>query len=575
MVRCSMGKRMTRQMSIACLFISLLFTLATQDVSRGQDTPVKIGVLAKRGPEMCLEKWSPTAEYLTASIPDKTFEIVPLDFDEIHFSVKKGELDFILANSSIYVELETWYGVSRIATLKNLRLGGVYTEFGGVIFCKANRADIRHLSDLKGKTFMGVEENSLGGWRMAWRELKEKGVDPYRDFAEVKFGGTHDVVVHAVRDGKVDAGTVRTDTLERMEIEGKIAVGDFYVIHEHKEEALHLSFLHSTRAYPEWPFAKIKHTPDELAEKVAVALLEMPRNSAAAKAARCAGWTIPLNYQPVHQCLKELKLGPYKDLDKITPLDIFKQYWRWILAAFVLFLAMASSTFIIFKLNRNIKASHVKLQQEVEEHKQAEEALRQNEEKYRTLFENAAEAIYVAQGGKIRFPNPKTEELYGYSAEELTSKPFTYFIHQEDQEMVLERYKKRLRGEAPPSTYPFRIINKTGDTKWVEINSVAFSWDHRPAALCFLTDITERKWTEEALLKQTHALGERVKELNCLYSISRLLEKLGISLEKIVQRAADLTPPRLAVPGNHVRSHYLGWSRIQNREVQRNHLESG
>ena len=137
---------------------------------------------------------------------------------------------------------------------------------------------------------------------------------------------------------------------------------------------------------------------------------------------------------------------------------------------------------------------------EVEEKgKWAEEALRQNEEKYRTLFENASEAIYVTQDGKIKFPNPKMEELYGYSAEELTSKPFTYFIHQEDQEMVLERYKRRLRGEIPPSTYPFRIINKAGDTKWVEINAVAFSWDHRPATLCFLTDITERKRAEKAL----------------------------------------------------------------------------
>ena len=183
-----------------------------------------------------------------------------------------------------------------------------------------------------------------------------------------------------------------------------------------------------------------------------------------------------------------------------------------------------------------------------QERKRAKEALRESEEKYRTLFEHATEAIYVAQDGKIKFPNPKTEELYGYSAEELTSKPFTYFIHEKDQNMVLERHKKRLRGEAPPSTYPFRIINKTGDTKWVEINVVAFSWDHRPATLCFLTDVTDRKRTEEALLKQTHDLGERVKEVNCLYSISKLLEKPDISLEKILQETAELIPPASQYP---------------------------
>jgi PAS domain S-box-containing protein len=124
-------------------------------------------------------------------------------------------------------------------------------------------------------------------------------------------------------------------------------------------------------------------------------------------------------------------------------------------------------------------------------------ALLESEEIYRTLFKNAAEAIYVAQDGKIKFLNPKTEELYGYSAEELTSKPFTDFIYEKDQKMVLERHKKRLRSEVLPSTYPFRIINKAGETKWVEINVVSFSWENRPATLCFLTDISERTKNEE------------------------------------------------------------------------------
>jgi PAS domain S-box-containing protein len=104
----------------------------------------------------------------------------------------------------------------------------------------------------------------------------------------------------------------------------------------------------------------------------------------------------------------------------------------------------------------------------------------------------------VAQDGKIKFLNPKTEEIYGYSAEELTSKPLTYFMHEKDQEMVLERHKKRLRGETPPSTYPFRIVNKAGDTKWVENHVVMFSWENKPATLSFLTDITERLQAEEA-----------------------------------------------------------------------------
>ncbi len=131
--------------------------------------------------------------------------------------------------------------------------------------------------------------------------------------------------------------------------------------------------------------------------------------------------------------------------------------------------------------------------------KRAEETLRENEEKYRTLFENANEAILVAQDGAFKVANPKAEEIYGYSQEELTSRPFTYFIHEEDREMVKERYRKRINGEAVPNTYNFRIINKTGDVRWIRLSVVLFSWGEKPATLCFMTDITESKRAEEEL----------------------------------------------------------------------------
>jgi len=135
----------------------------------------------------------------------------------------------------------------------------------------------------------------------------------------------------------------------------------------------------------------------------------------------------------------------------------------------------------------------------VTDRKKGEEALRESEARYRILFENASEAIYVAQDGMIKFHNPRTEELCGYSKEELNSQPFTYFIHEEDREMVLDRHKRRLEGERPRSDYPFRIVNKSGDTKWVELKVAEIHWDKRPAILCFMTDIDVRIQAEKAL----------------------------------------------------------------------------
>ena len=414
----------------ACIVFAILLPVMAAAQFEGEIASVKVGVLAKRGPEQALKMWLPTAQYLSETIPKTSFEIVPLDFEDIYAFVEQGKVDFVLANPSFYVELELLHGANRIATLKNRRLKRGYTRFGGVIFRKADRNDIQIFRDLKGKVVMAVEETSFGGWRMAWRELKEAGIDPYDDFRELRFGNTHDAVVYAVREGKVDAGTVRTDTLERMHAEGKIALEDFYVIPRSGGVDEAFPFLHSTRLYPEWPMAKVKHTSDELAEQVSIALLQMPPDSPAAIAAKCVGWTIPLNYQSIRECLKELKLGPYRDLGKIQLWDVLRKYWHWIFVFALLFVTMAVASFVILRLNRNIKTSHTKLQIEVSERKAAEGALRASEEKSRLLLESVGEGIFgVDLDGKIVFINAAATRMLGYDQEELIGTEIHEKIH--------------------------------------------------------------------------------------------------------------------------------------------------
>jgi PAS domain S-box-containing protein len=350
----------------ACAVASaLLILLLAQPAFCEDKTPaptVKIGVLAKRGVERCLEQWGPTAEYLTAEIPGREFEIVPLGFGEVCPAVEAGAVEFVLANSSFYVLLENNHGVSSVVTLKNKRLGRGCTEFGGVIFCRADNTELVDLEDLVGTRFMAVQETSFGGWQMAWREMKEHGIDPAADFADLRFGGSPDAVVYAVRTGEVDAGTVRTDTLERMAQEGRIDLDDFRTVNWQEPER-GIDFVRSTPLYPEWPFARVRHTSNDLAVQVAATLLRLPEESAAALAARCTGWTIPLNYQPVHECLKALRVAPYEDYGRVTAGDIFRQYWPWLLL--LLFVVGSIVLFAIrsYRLNRHLGRARRDLRQ--------------------------------------------------------------------------------------------------------------------------------------------------------------------------------------------------------------------
>ncbi|MEE4241512.1 MAG: response regulator, partial [Desulfopila sp.] len=365
---------------ILFLITFFLFSAVSPTESKTVSAPVKIGVLAIRGDEYCLKAWSPTAEYLNRMIPDHQFIITPLHHDMIIPTVRRNEVDFILANASYYIELEQFFEANRIATLKELHSGIVTTQYGSVIFTRSDRRDIRTIKDLQGKTFMAVSEKSFGGWQMAWREMKEKGIDPYDDFKSLQFAETHDNVIFAVRDGLVDAGAVRTNIFESLLAEKKIRIEDFYIFPRIYPAATQPPYLSTTREYPNWPMARTKETPERLAERVAVALLQMEADSPAAQAAGVAGWTIPLNYQPVIECMKELRIGPYQNDGKISLKDMLYYYGSWLIGLVVFVGTLFTLTIVVLRLNRKIHISNKTLRQEMTLHKILDKELEQAKE---------------------------------------------------------------------------------------------------------------------------------------------------------------------------------------------------
>jgi PAS domain S-box-containing protein len=178
---------------------------------------------------------------------------------------------------------------------------------------------------------------------------------------------------------------------------------------------------------------------------------------------------------------------------------------------------------------------------DISERKRAEESLRESEEKYRLVVENAGEAILVAQEDMIKFANPKAVDMAGYSNKELTSRPFVEFIHPEDRSIAFEHHLKNLRGELLPEVYTFRIIDKQGKTKWVETNAALITWEGKPGTLNFLTDITERKRAEWALRESERRMN-RAQEIAHLGSWELDLVDNRLTWSEEVYRIFGLQP---------------------------------
>ena len=413
------GKALFRALTALAFFCVAVFCPCTN--STGADDTripdrVKIGVLARRGAEECLRSWSPTASYLSSNIPGVFFDIVPLEFHEIAQFIESAKLDFLVLNPSIYSEFETRYGISRLATRKIIVNGNELSRYGGVIFTRADRSDIRSIADLQGKSFAAVDETSLGGWHAAWREMKENGLDPHRHFSRLLFAGTHDAAVLAVLKGGIDAGTASTSILEEMMREGKIAKGDFKVLNEHKYDDF--PFLCSTRLYPDWPFAKLKHTPNVLAERVAVALLSMPSNDPAAKASNTRGWTIPLDYRPVEDCLKVLGLDGYAHTQEVSFKVFLRRYLRWLAAGAGILLFMSAAFLYSLRLNRRLTTTAGILKKEVAERRQAEESYRDLNRKNDLILGAVDEGIFgMDLEGRVTLINPAAERMVGWSGD--------------------------------------------------------------------------------------------------------------------------------------------------------------
>jgi len=179
--------------------------------------------------------------------------------------------------------------------------------------------------------------------------------------------------------------------------------------------------------------------------------------------------------------------------------------------------------------------------------KEAEEALRESEEKYRNLFENANETIFVAQDGKVVFFNPMALMLLGYEGAEFASRPFIDFIHPDDRGMIIDRHFRRLKGEDITRRYSFRIIHKDGGVKWVDLDTVLIDWKGKPATLNFMNDITERRQAEE----EREQNFERVRKalLATVHAISRTVEIKDPYTSGHQQRVADLSRAMAAEMG--------------------------
>ncbi len=144
--------------------------------------------------------------------------------------------------------------------------------------------------------------------------------------------------------------------------------------------------------------------------------------------------------------------------------------------------------------------THLAVAQDITERKQSEAALRNSENRYRTIVETAQEGIWqIDAESKTTFVNQKMAEMLGYTVEEMQGCSLLAFMDDEGREMVAQNVERRRQGIA--EQHEFKFLRKPGGVVWTLLSTLPLfdSAGTYAGAFAMVTDISDRKQSENQL----------------------------------------------------------------------------
>ncbi|HBA64697.1 MAG TPA: ATPase [Methylococcaceae bacterium] len=327
--------------------------------------PLKIGVLAYRSKDYIQKQYQPLADILNQAIPDCEFSVEAMGYEELEQAVATRQIDFILTNPSHYWLMAYRSGLSApLATLVKSEGGQALSAFGGVIFTLADREELRHLSDLRGKTVAVATTRSLGGYQMQAHELMKNNLYAGQDFKPLVTGMPHDRVIEAVFNGDAEVGFVRSGVLESMAVQGKLDLARVHVLNS--QDLPDFPAAISTRLFPEWPIASLPHINETLARRVVAALFLLTDNPEVTRQLAIRGFTIPADYTAVADLLRDLRLPPFDSPPRFTLEDVWRRYSLQIFAVLVIAVLISLLSLSLWRVNKKLKAERRRVLQKTE-----------------------------------------------------------------------------------------------------------------------------------------------------------------------------------------------------------------
>ncbi|MEI7451256.1 MAG: PAS domain S-box protein, partial [Desulfomonile sp.] len=168
-------------------------------------------------------------------------------------------------------------------------------------------------------------------------------------------------------------------------------------------------------------------------------------------------------------------------------------------------------------------------------------ALEDSEDHFRPMFEKHSAVMLLIEPmtGEIMDANNAAQRFYGYTLSQFRSMSIQDINMLTPEEVTHERILA-IQEKQNPFIVAHRLSN--GEVRTVEVHSTPIERGEKKILFSIIHDITERRAYEKALREKTHELEERIRELNCLFGISKIIENRDLSLDETFQGVLDLIP---------------------------------
>ncbi|MCP4612999.1 MAG: PAS domain S-box protein, partial [Planctomycetes bacterium] len=177
-------------------------------------------------------------------------------------------------------------------------------------------------------------------------------------------------------------------------------------------------------------------------------------------------------------------------------------------------------------------------------------ALRESEENYTAVVEQANDGVVVIQDGLYVYVNEAWAQTTGYSRDELMAMTIEDIVIPEHKTIVRERYELRMKGGTPPPLYDIRIQMKNGTIRDIEVSASIIRYHGQPADMAVVRDITERRQAEDALRESEEKFSKAFHSKAYLMALSSIddgtyidvndgfVEVTGYTREEVIGRTS-------------------------------------